>query len=221
MWWWDIQGMGHPPASNGDLDRGAEWEASATACPSLPADGSPTSPSAATPAVAIVYLRCVALAAESRGWVSPFALAHPEGDSVSHPELSHLLQRPLPSSPAGREGAFAEAPASAPGDSAEWALTCLQPTYMSFLGYTRNLFALLPQGRCEKKRVCVCVRAHMCACNCSCGKSSISYSYTAEHFVASGSGGGCFSASDYNFRYYSALWHNQWRNAVANLCWII
>ena len=27
---------------------------------------------------------------------------------------------------------------------------------MSCPGYIRTLFALLPQGRCEKKRVCVC-----------------------------------------------------------------
>ena len=161
MWSWDIQGMCHQRASNGDLKQGAVWEASATACPSPHADGSPTSPSAATPAVTIVYLRRVASAAESRGWVSPFTVAHPEGDSVSHPELSHLLQRPLPSSPAGREGAFAEAPASVPGNSAEWALTRLQPTYMSFLGYVQ-LVALLPQGRCEEKPVCVSV--HACVC---------------------------------------------------------
>lgn len=88
-------------------------------------------------------------------------MAHPEGDSVSHPELSHLLQPPLPSSPAGREGAFAEAPAAAPGDSAECALTCLQPAETSWRG-DAHLAALLPPGRCEKRALCVSLRAGGC-----------------------------------------------------------
>lgn len=97
---------------------------------------------------------------------------------MSHPALSHLLQQPLPSFPAGREGAFAGAPESVPGNSAERALTCLQLTYVSFLGYASNLLALQPQGRCKKKCVCPCM--FMCAHYCSCGKSSISYLYIAE-----------------------------------------
>lgn len=119
---WDIQGTCHHPGSSRDLNQGVVWEASATVCLSPHTEGSPPSQSAAAPAVTIAYLRRVTLAAQSREWVSPFAVAHPEGDSVSHPELTHLPQLPLPSSLASAEASAS----SVPGDADERAPTYLQ-----------------------------------------------------------------------------------------------
>lgn len=83
-------------------------------------------------------------------------VAHPEGDSVSHPQLSHLLQPPLPSCPASTELAVHRHLQS----PAQTALPCLHTHKWHFWG--------IPVTCCHqvgvKTSVCfVCLGLRWCA----------------------------------------------------------